>query len=511
MPLVDRFAPSRAPAAAREGNAAPPGIRGSLADAGVPEVAAGLAGVAIAPAAVVALRLFDPLLLAGSAAPWLPSLTAAAATALAAVAMLVGVARGLRDGSPPAVLRGGAMGAVATGLAVAAVEGASSPGAFPVPALSACAVAAGVLLAAASLAPARTRWSRERLVIGAVITFVLLEATLAVALFVEPSHTLAAWLLAVGAGLAAVSAVPGPWMAAGLAAAGFAALAAARVGSLETLAGVLALAAAAVAYATGERPVRQLRQPAPPAPEPRPLVPILPPEAAAEAAEPGDDATRLARELRGTIAELLQARRTVELQRDEILRLETQDGLTGVASRRAILERLRIEAAEARRYGHPVAVVLLDIDGFTALNHDRGMGVADDLLREVALRLRLRTRSADALGRVGADSFLLLLPHTDETGAATFASALLERLLARPVETHGGEVRPAVSIGVAFMRPGMSLTDAELLAEAEAALASARAAGGNRIAFDRMHGLLRIDDRQHAQTEGDRPDAGRAG
>jgi len=229
---------------------------------------------------------------------------------------------------------------------------------------------------------------------------------------------------------------------------------------------------------------------------PPPLMP--PPRATRQTVEraPDVEATRLTRELRGTIAELLQVRRTVELQRDEILRLETVDVLTGAGSRRAILGRLASEAAEARRYAHPLAALLLDVDGFSALNREHGMGIGDEVLREVALRLRLRTRAADALGRVGADSFLLLLPHTDEAGAAGFANALLERLLSRPIDTYDGELRVAVSIGVAFMRPGMELSDDELLADADQALASARAAGGNRVAFDRRHGLLRLDDRR---------------
>jgi diguanylate cyclase (GGDEF)-like protein len=148
-----------------------------------------------------------------------------------------------------------------------------------------------------------------------------------------------------------------------------------------------------------------------------------------------------------------------------------------------------------------VAVVLLDLDGFAAVNRDHGLHVGDEMLQEVALRLRLRMRSADALGRVGGDSFLAVLPHTDEAGAATFADALRRLLTARPVETSAGEVRVSVSIGVAFARAGASLSDEELLAAADEALASARAAGGNRIAFDRAHGLIRLEERR-ADTPG---------
>ncbi|MGH2456919.1 MAG: GGDEF domain-containing protein, partial [Candidatus Limnocylindria bacterium] len=207
-----------------------------------------------------------------------------------------------------------------------------------------------------------------------------------------------------------------------------------------------------------------------------------------------DESTRLARELRGTIEELLQARRTVELQRVEIGRAATVDPLTGVATRRAVLERLAIEAAEARRYTHPVAIVLVDVDGFGQLNHQHGLAVGDAVLRELALRMRLRIRAADALGRLGGDSFLAILPHTDERGAAVFADALRRRLTGRSVETEAGELAVAVSIGVAFIRPGMDLSEEELLTAADEALASARAAGGNRIAFDRAHGLIRLEE-----------------
>jgi len=210
----------------------------------------------------------------------------------------------------------------------------------------------------------------------------------------------------------------------------------------------------------------------------------------------------MARELRGTIEELIDARRLVELQRLELERTARLDRLTGLATRDTIVERLTIEAAEARRYAHPVALVLVDIDGFTALNHDHGLEVGDALLREVALRMRLRMREADALGRIGPDAFLAILPHTDERGATALAEALRSRAIDRPLVTAQGELTVSVSIGIALMRPGMSFSDEELLAAAEEALASARAAGGNRIAFDRLHGLARLEERRVKDEKG---------
>lgn len=212
------------------------------------------------------------------------------------------------------------------------------------------------------------------------------------------------------------------------------------------------------------------------------------------------DVERLGRELRGTLEELLQARRTIELQRAELERATTTDRLTGVSSRQAILDRLRLEVAEARRYQHPVAAVLLDVDGFTAINTGQGIGVADDVLREIALRMRVRVREADALGRAGSGSFLALLPHTEAEGAATFADALRRRIADRPIQTGAVPLSVTVSIGVAIMHPGDDLDADALLARVTEALASAQRAGGDRIALDRMHGLARLDDARPGVT-----------
>ena len=158
----------------------------------------------------------------------------------------------------------------------------------------------------------------------------------------------------------------------------------------------------------------------------------------------------------------------------------------------------------ARRYRHPLAVVLLDVDRFRAVNAAHGIAVGDAVLREVALRFRLRVREADALGRFGSDGFIAALPHTEEAGAATFADALRHRLGLRPVATGGEEIAITVSIGVATMRPGEDLDVDGLVARVSEALDSARSAGGDRIALDRLHGLVRLEDPH--ERSGRRPD-----
>lgn len=210
------------------------------------------------------------------------------------------------------------------------------------------------------------------------------------------------------------------------------------------------------------------------------------------------DAERIARELRGTIEELLQARRTIDLQRQELERATSVDPLTGVPSRAAIVDRLRTEIAQARRYQHSVAIVLLDLDGFASVNRAHGAEAGDSALREVALRFRLRVREADELGRFGGDAFLAVLPHTDEGGAATFADALQHRLGLRPITLGAAQVMLTASVGVAVARPGDELDADGLLARVDEALASARRAGGNRIALDRLHGLARLEEHRSA-------------
>jgi diguanylate cyclase (GGDEF)-like protein len=206
------------------------------------------------------------------------------------------------------------------------------------------------------------------------------------------------------------------------------------------------------------------------------------------------ESERLSRELRGTNEELMQARRTIELQRAEIERTSTVDSLTALPSRPAILERLHTELAEAARYRHPVAIVLLDIDDFTQLNRHRGTAIGDAVLAEVALRLRLRVRTADALGRLGSDRFLAILPHTDEAGATTFADALRRRLAARELSVGSVAMAITVSAGVAVMRAGENLGLDTLLARAEEALARATRAGGDRVALERPHPQARFGE-----------------
>lgn len=454
---------------------------------------------ALAPlAALAVIRLLGATV---TLPAWVAPGVAGLGAAVAAVALLLTVAAHLERGRLRDV--GDAVG---LGLLAATLAGLAASAVHPLGlgiglAMTAVALGAGSALGGRRLQGRPRRWA------GVVFAVVVIDAGAAVALFLGTTSDAAAPVLLAGAAVLAVAAAAVTWgegaraTAIGVAAGSLSALALAGTSPAERVPGLagLTVAAATMAWIMVERRLRGTHAEAPMLPSNTTLPEVRSrlqqiPESIAEPEY--DEAARLTRELRATLDDLVAARRTIGLQRTEIERASTLDPLTGLGSRGPTLDRLRVEAAEGRRYAHPVTVVLIDIDGFAGMNHDYGLTVGDAVLREVALRLRLRIREADALGRVGGDSFLAILPHTDEGGAATFAQALLDRLVERSFSTDRGELTVRLSIGIALMRPGMTLSGEELLAAAEEALASAKAAGGNRIAFDRLHGLARLDERR---------------
>jgi len=438
--------------------------------------------------------------LQGPTLPWIAPAIGGTAAVLVGLAMLVAVAATLEEGRIRDLADVAGLGILATALAVVALEAAGSLG------LGIGVISAAAAFVLGSLAQGRAVATRRGRAVGLVIAFVLVEAWLATILLAAgwsvPDRTALALLTSAALLLAIAASAsldePARATALGIAAASAGALAIGGPSGNEGLVAVSGMALAALVLG-GRLVVGRLR--AAPVAEPAPALPEL---TTAPASEPEyDELSRITRELRATLDDLVAARHLIELQRVEIDRASSTDPLTGLASRWPTLDRLRIEAAEARRYAHPVAVVLFDIDHFAELNHEHGLDAGDAILREIALRLRLRMREADAVGRIGADAFLAILPHTDEGGAATFATAVLDRLLERQIVTERGEITVSLSIGIALMRPGMTLSGEELLAAAEEALASARAAGGNRIAFDRLHGLARLDGERAAGTSPD--------
>jgi diguanylate cyclase (GGDEF)-like protein/PAS domain S-box-containing protein len=162
----------------------------------------------------------------------------------------------------------------------------------------------------------------------------------------------------------------------------------------------------------------------------------------------------------------------------ELHRRATEDELTGLLNRRGFQRELEAQLRRGRRYDEPATLMLIDLDGFKAVNDTFGHVTGDRLLRHVAEVLRGRLRGTDVIARLGGDEFAVLLPHTPTEGAAEVARALAVELEGRPVEFDGRPIVVRVSAGVtAVIAPDLL---EPLLRDADRALYAAKIGGRNR-------------------------------
>ncbi|QEL15754.1 sensor domain-containing diguanylate cyclase [Limnoglobus roseus] len=156
--------------------------------------------------------------------------------------------------------------------------------------------------------------------------------------------------------------------------------------------------------------------------------------------------------------------------------LAVTDGLTGVKNRAAFNERLGEEFDRATRYGHPLSLILLDVDHFKAFNDTFGHPAGDEVLKIVATTLQTVARGTDFVTRYGGEEFAIVLPDTELSGALVVAERCRRALAGRSWSR-----RPVTaSIGVGTLTP-TTADSAELLAEADAALYRSKQAGRNRV------------------------------
>jgi diguanylate cyclase (GGDEF)-like protein len=143
------------------------------------------------------------------------------------------------------------------------------------------------------------------------------------------------------------------------------------------------------------------------------------------------------------------------------------DPLTGLPNRRHLLELMEYEVDRVERGGRSFCVLMADLDDFKSINDRHGHDIGDEVLCEVARRLRDTIRKQDTVSRWGGEEFLLLLPESNEAGALTLANKLRERVTADPV-TFVGDLEPVVvtvTIGFSEFRPGMALHDCIRIAD----------------------------------------------
>ena len=177
-------------------------------------------------------------------------------------------------------------------------------------------------------------------------------------------------------------------------------------------------------------------------------------------------------------------RRTREKQHAErrIRFLAHHDGLTGLANRGNLIDRLStLLAASAQQRGH-LAVHFIDLDHFKEINDRFGHDGGDFLLQTIAKRLQAVTRSEDIVARLGGDEFVLVQPNISGRGQAEEFARRLSAALAEPMRLKEHELFTTVSIGVA-LAPVDGNTPERLLKSADLAVYKSKAEGRNRIRF----------------------------
>ena len=176
---------------------------------------------------------------------------------------------------------------------------------------------------------------------------------------------------------------------------------------------------------------------------------------------------------------IMVGKRILELQQS--LRFAaTHDFLTNLLNRSEILAALEREVARGGRDGNPAAIILCDVDHFKRINDTLGHAAGDEVLKEVARRLKTDLRPYDVVGRYGGEEFLLILPGCNVIHGAKRAEEIRKLVCAHPIKTPFGTSSVTISIGVtAGCDDKRSVCD--LLRDADLSLYAAKKNGRNRV------------------------------
>ena len=191
------------------------------------------------------------------------------------------------------------------------------------------------------------------------------------------------------------------------------------------------------------------------------------------------------------IARLKAGKRVLELERslkkanEKIKILSITDPLTGIYNRGYLTERLPQEIARAKRYRHPLSIIMSDIDLFKKINDSYGHQAGDKILKGFVGYLRGTIRNGiDWIARYGGEEFLIVLPETNIEGAFN-AAERLRALLSESVFTiKDNEIKITASFGVSGFDPSKytkKISSESLIGEADKCLYQAKKEGGNKV------------------------------
>ncbi len=187
------------------------------------------------------------------------------------------------------------------------------------------------------------------------------------------------------------------------------------------------------------------------------------------------------RKLDRQTGELNRAREEAQQKRQEIDSLARVDALTGLATRGHFFEVAERDLDRCRRYAHPLAVIVLDLDHFKVVNDTFGHAFGDRVLQAVAGQILANVREADAAGHFGGGEFAVVLPETNREAALQVGERLRSFIESLRIDAPIGRLSVTVSAGIAATAAPETTTLDDLLAYADTALLAAKEAGRNRV------------------------------
>ncbi len=180
----------------------------------------------------------------------------------------------------------------------------------------------------------------------------------------------------------------------------------------------------------------------------------------------------------------------LNLEKDKLRELSLVDGLTNIANRRAFDDFFSREWSRAQRFGHTVALLLIDVDHFKLYNDALGHQAGDECLCRIAEVLNLyKRRASDFVARYGGEEFVFMLLGASSEYAMEVAEAIRMKVrdLQIPHPASGIDRNVTISIGVAFCVPTREMEKEELVKMADKALYQAKRSGRNRVVFLQDH------------------------
>jgi diguanylate cyclase (GGDEF)-like protein len=182
------------------------------------------------------------------------------------------------------------------------------------------------------------------------------------------------------------------------------------------------------------------------------------------------------------------------INNERLKQIGLTDPLTGVGNRRYVEQRLLSEISHAQRQQTTLSCLYIDIDHFKEINDSVGHQAGDEVLCEVANRIKQELRANDTLARFGGEEFIVLLTQTGHAAALQIAERIRHSVAARSIDYKGvnangdGRLDSTVSIGIASIAPGADEAAQTLMqqviAQADQALYQAKAGGRNRVVSD---------------------------